>query len=151
MNINPGHYNHVALQGRENVVYIIYLVLTYCLLSLLACRAATKDLHSCLFWAFLRMVPHVYPISFISASTILPQAFFWSTLFFLPRWGPVQFYSCVAILIPSVDMPCPLLSPSHYNHTVAPMHSCLLYIYSIVLHLKIFWPNIISNYLYYSL
>ena len=48
----------------------------------MACRAATKETHSCLLWAFLWMVLHVCPITFISACTVLRQVYiFWPTPF----------------------------------------------------------------------
>ncbi len=44
--------------------------LTHWPLCLLACRAATKDLHSCLLWARFWMVPQVCFRAFISPSTV---------------------------------------------------------------------------------
>ena len=61
-------------------------LLTYPL-CLVAYRTATKNLHFCLFWAFLGMVRHIYPVSFtdlcLHRST---PGIFWSTPYSLTLW-----------------------------------------------------------------
>ena len=73
--------------------------------------AATKLLHPCLSLASLWMVPQLWFIVFISASTMLHQLVF-SQPHFLSLWGPVDcnFGAGVSILAQHVPNPVPSLS-----------------------------------------
>ena len=82
------------------------MVLTYCPLCLLACRAATKDLHSCLFWASFCIELQVCFMAFSSFSTVQRQVSLGRPLFRLP--SGVQCRAVFVISSCSFRMMCPI-------------------------------------------
>ena len=76
---------------------------SYCPLCLLACREATKVLHSYLFGAVFWTLSQVRFIVFTSSSTVLG-----SSLFSLTIWCPVQGYFWDTIRFSSHYMPNPV-------------------------------------------
>ncbi len=84
----------------------INYVLTYYPLCLLKCRAATKDLHSCLFWASVCLEPQVWCRVFISLSTVLRQVFLGLPFLHLP--SGVQWRAVRVMLFCSLRITCPI-------------------------------------------
>ena len=73
---------------------------------LLAYRAATKLLHPCLSLASLRMVPQLWFVFFISASTVLRQVFFDRLRFRFP--SRVQWIATLVMELTSLCSTCPI-------------------------------------------
>ena len=84
-----------------------YITLTHSSpLCLLACRAATKDRHSCLFWASRCIEFQLWSSDFISFSTVLRQVVLGRPLFLFP--SGVQWRAVLVMLPCSLRMTCPI-------------------------------------------
>ena len=84
----------------------VHSILTYCPLCLLACRAATKVLHSGRFWAVFWTSPRVRFIDFIPSSTVRRQVVLGGPLFLLP--SGVQWRATLGMLSCSLLKTCPI-------------------------------------------
>ena len=94
IHVNINNMNH-------NEWFIMDYLLTYCPLCLLACRAATKALHSRLSWAILWIDPQVWWRLVISFSTVRRQEFLGRPRFLLPsgvQWRAVLVMSSAFFL-----------------------------------------------------
>ena len=87
----------------------------------LACRAATKDRHSCLFWASLVTVPQVWFRVLSSLSTVRRQVFFGLPRFLFP--SGVQCRAVRVMLSKSLRRTCPIHLHRRRMMMVS-MHSC---------------------------
>ena len=87
-------------------VLLLLLLLLLQPLCQLACRAATKVLHFCLFWASLWMVPQVWLKVFNSPSTVRRQVFLGLPLLRLP--SGVQCRAIRTMLSGSLLSTCPI-------------------------------------------